>query len=491
MGGSKDPQDLFKLQEKIGKGSFGEVWKAQDIKTKKIVAVKIIDLEKSDDEIDDIQQEIAMLSECASPYVTKYYGSYLNSRELWIVMELLTGGSANDLLKMGKLDEIYIAVILREVCKALDYLHSKERKIHRDIKAANVLLTESGDVKLADFGVAAQISETTLKRNTFVGTPFWMAPEVIKQSAYDYQADIWSLGITAIELAKGEPPKSDQHPMKALMSIPNDAAPELNGDFSRDFKQFVASCLNKEPQNRPSPKDLLKMKFLKNAKKNSILQEPINKFKKWRKRNPTEEDVENELDATIKLIPNWDFDTVRPANPTKSRPEASFIQKPSSANLNRNEDRRHASPTRAVSPLAPAQPVPAQPAPTRPAPSPAAAAAVAVAATSVYNNDRVPLDPPSDPAPEPPKEPAPVVPKPKPASPKSQQTGSGEKSASLYDVVAPILSEMKTQHKYQDCTSALDEVRISLLQLEEIRPGMTDKLINELTRLMRDPYSVH
>jgi len=114
-----------------------------------------------------------------------------------------------------------------------------------------------------------------------------------------------------------------------------------------------------------------------------------------------------------------------------------------------------------------------------------------VAASSVYNNDRVPLDPPSDPAPEPPKEPAPVVPKPKPASPKSQQTGSGEKSASLYDVVAPILSEMKTQHKYQDCTSALDEVRISLLQLEEIRPGMTDKLINELTRLMRDPYSVH
>ena len=153
------------------------------------------------------------------------------------------------------------------------------------------------------------------------------------------------------------------------------------------------------------------------------------------------------------MIPNWDFDTVRAANPTKSRPEASFIQKPSSANFNRNDDRRHASPTRAVSPLAPAQPVPAQPAPTRPTPSPAAATAAAVAASSVYNNDRVPLDPPSDPAPEPPREPAPVVPKPKPASPKSQKTGSGEKSASLYDVVAPILSEMKTQHKYQDCVS--------------------------------------
>ena len=151
------------------------------------------------------------------------------------------------------------------------------------------------------------------------------------------------------------------------------------------------------------------------------------------------------------MIPNWDFDTVKPANPTKSRPEASFIQKQPSPKESRSQDRRPASPTRAVSPLAPVKPVPAQPsqpAPSRPAPSPAAAAA-AVAATSAYNNDRVPLDPPSDPAPEPPKEPAPVIPKPKPASPK----GSGEKSASLYDVVAPILSEMKTQYKYQDCVS--------------------------------------
>ena len=262
-------KDRYKFGEWIGKGAYGVVHKAFDRELGLDVAIKIINLEDFGDEIENLSSEIVLMSHhqevSHENNLVRYYASHVVDSDLWIIMEYLDGGSLADILELREhLDELSIKYVLHRLLIAISHMHN-DRKLHRDVKAGNILVNSEGVVKLADFGANGQLSDSLSKRKTRVGTPFWMAPEVIRESAYDGCADIWSVGITAIELATGSPPLArEMHPMQAILLIPEREAPHLDDleGFSDACKAFVRRCLRKNPEERPTARELLADPFM-------------------------------------------------------------------------------------------------------------------------------------------------------------------------------------------------------------------------------------
>jgi len=272
---TKQPDEVFDLMEKLGEGAYGCVYKAIYKEAGQVVAIKQVPVES---DLQEIIKEIAIMQQCDSPFVVKYYGSYFKNTDLWIVMEYCGAGSVIDIIRLRRktLTEEEIATVLKDTLKGLEYLHFM-RKIHRDVKAGNILLNTDGHSKLADFGVAGQLTDTMAKRNTVIGTPFWMAPEVIQEIGYDCVADVWSLGITAIEVGEGKPPYSDIHPMRAIFMIPTKPPPTFRDPekWSESFIDFVSKCLIKSPAQRGTATTLLQHPFIKTAKPHTVLKEMI------------------------------------------------------------------------------------------------------------------------------------------------------------------------------------------------------------------------
>lgn len=285
---------LYKRTEVIGRGKFGVVYKGYNKQTNQVVAIKVLNLDTEEDEVIDVQQEIQFLTELKNvPNVTHYYGSILHDTKLWIIMDYCAGGSLRTLLKAGVLEEKYIGIIVRELLIALSGVH-KMGVIHRDLKAANVLITKEGNVQLCDFGVATRMSVNS-KRTTMAGTPYWMAPEVIRTGdSYDSKADIWSLGITIYEIATGNPPYCDKDALWAMQMISKLTPPRLEGrEFSVALKECIALCLDENPEERPSADDLFKCKLVKTYKMfpKQLLKEVVSRYLLWRDRNSARDSV--------------------------------------------------------------------------------------------------------------------------------------------------------------------------------------------------------
>ena len=310
-----NPWDEYSIVRKLGRGSFGHVYEAVHKPTRHVVAVKQIALESSDSDseshmqdLEEIQREIASLAHCQDcDRVTRYFGSFVKKYTLWVIMELMDGGSCLSLLKRaGPLPDEVTAVIAREIVLGLCYLHA-QGIMHRDIKAANILLTRTGQVKLADFGVAAQLLHRESQRNTLVGSPYWMAPEVIRQSMYDGRADIWSLGITIMELATGRPPLSEYHPMRAMFLIPKATPPRLDtSNHHPGLVRFLDRCLVLKPHDRATAHQLQADPWIEGAGSTELVRDIIDK-RGVPKQADTSVSLHDSSLLDTSILSEWDF----------------------------------------------------------------------------------------------------------------------------------------------------------------------------------------